>query len=45
MTLCPPAGLDSLLSKDWRGRGFDQDVDKLIALVQSGVDIRTPSEV
>ncbi|XP_072235251.1 IQ calmodulin-binding motif-containing protein 1-like [Leuresthes tenuis] len=37
-------GLDSLLSKDWRGRGFDQDVDKLIALVQSGADIRTPSE-
>ncbi|KAM4560419.1 IQ calmodulin-binding motif-containing protein 1 isoform 2-T2 [Odontesthes bonariensis] len=37
-------GLDSLLSKDWKGRGFDQDVDKLIALVQSGADIRTPSE-
>ncbi|XP_008302796.1 IQ calmodulin-binding motif-containing protein 1 [Stegastes partitus] len=29
-------GLDSLLDKDWRGRGFDQDVDQLIALVQSG---------
>ncbi|XP_033471776.2 IQ calmodulin-binding motif-containing protein 1 [Epinephelus lanceolatus] len=28
-------GLDSLLDKDWRGRGFDQDVDQLIALIQS----------
>uniref|UniRef100_A0A3B4ZH71 IQ motif containing B1 n=1 Tax=Stegastes partitus TaxID=144197 RepID=A0A3B4ZH71_9TELE len=29
------AGLDSLLDKDWRGRGFDQDVDQLIALVST----------
>ncbi|XP_041834714.1 IQ calmodulin-binding motif-containing protein 1-like isoform X2 [Melanotaenia boesemani] len=29
-------GLDHLLDKDWRGRGFDQDVDQLISLVQSG---------
>uniref|UniRef100_A0A3P8SEX0 IQ motif containing B1 n=1 Tax=Amphiprion percula TaxID=161767 RepID=A0A3P8SEX0_AMPPE len=28
-------GLDSLLDKDWRGRGFDQDLEQLIALVQS----------
>ncbi|XP_061642858.1 IQ calmodulin-binding motif-containing protein 1-like isoform X2 [Phyllopteryx taeniolatus] len=28
-------GLDSLLDKDWRGRGFDQEVDQLIALTQS----------
>ncbi|XP_068458096.1 IQ calmodulin-binding motif-containing protein 1 isoform X2 [Clinocottus analis] len=28
-------GLDSLLDKDWTGRGFDQDVDQLIALIQS----------
>ncbi|XP_059183600.1 IQ calmodulin-binding motif-containing protein 1-like [Centropristis striata] len=28
-------GLDSLLDKDWRGRGFDQDVDQLIKLIQS----------
>ncbi|TDG96038.1 hypothetical protein EPR50_G00235380 [Perca flavescens] len=28
-------GLDSLLDKDWRGRSFDQDVDQLIALIQS----------
>ncbi|XP_028255541.1 IQ calmodulin-binding motif-containing protein 1 [Parambassis ranga] len=33
-------GLDCLLDKDWRGRGFDQEVDQLIALVQS-----EPSEV
>lgn len=29
------AGLDSLLDKDWRGRGFDPEVDQLIALTQS----------
>uniref|UniRef100_A0A8C2YXU9 IQ motif containing B1 n=1 Tax=Cyclopterus lumpus TaxID=8103 RepID=A0A8C2YXU9_CYCLU len=29
------AGLDSLLDKDWRGRGFDPEVDQLIALIQS----------
>ncbi|KAM9328503.1 IQ calmodulin-binding motif-containing protein 1 [Pholidichthys leucotaenia] len=28
-------GLDDLLNKDWRGRGFDQEVDQLIALIQS----------
>ncbi|KAM9334335.1 IQ calmodulin-binding motif-containing protein 1 [Symphorus nematophorus] len=28
-------GLDSLLDKDWRGRGIDQEVDQLIALIQS----------
>uniref|UniRef100_A0A3Q3A651 IQ motif containing B1 n=1 Tax=Kryptolebias marmoratus TaxID=37003 RepID=A0A3Q3A651_KRYMA len=28
-------GLDSLLEKDWRGRGFDQDIDQLIAIIQS----------
>ncbi|KAM9767079.1 IQ calmodulin-binding motif-containing protein 1 [Menidia menidia] len=38
-------GLDSLLRKDWRGRGFDQEVEKLIGLVQSGRSVPTPSEV
>ncbi|KAF7207137.1 IQ calmodulin-binding motif-containing protein 1 [Nothobranchius furzeri] len=28
-------GLDRLLEKDWRGRGFDQDVDQLVAIIQS----------
>ncbi|XP_049611756.1 IQ calmodulin-binding motif-containing protein 1 [Syngnathus scovelli] len=28
-------GLDSLLDKDWRGRGFDKEVDQLIAFIQS----------
>ncbi|XP_077959965.1 IQ calmodulin-binding motif-containing protein 1 isoform X4 [Gasterosteus aculeatus] len=28
-------GLDSLLDKDWKGRGFDQEVDQLIALIQA----------
>ncbi|XP_055082463.1 IQ calmodulin-binding motif-containing protein 1-like [Periophthalmus magnuspinnatus] len=28
-------GLDSLLSKDWRGRGYDQEVDQLIKIIQS----------
>ncbi|XP_054629359.1 IQ calmodulin-binding motif-containing protein 1-like isoform X2 [Dunckerocampus dactyliophorus] len=28
-------GLDSLLDKDWRGRGFDQEVHQLITLIQS----------
>uniref|UniRef100_UPI003AAA4576 IQ calmodulin-binding motif-containing protein 1-like n=1 Tax=Centroberyx gerrardi TaxID=166262 RepID=UPI003AAA4576 len=27
--------LDSLLDKDWRGRGFDQEIDQLITLLQS----------
>ncbi|KAM6957987.1 IQ calmodulin-binding motif-containing protein 1 [Tautogolabrus adspersus] len=37
-------GLDSLLDKDWRGRGFDQDVDQLIALIQSDRGTRSPSQ-
>uniref|UniRef100_A0A3B5MFD1 IQ motif containing B1 n=1 Tax=Xiphophorus couchianus TaxID=32473 RepID=A0A3B5MFD1_9TELE len=28
------AGLDSLLEKDWRGRGFEQEVDQLIAVIR-----------
>ncbi|XP_010766515.1 IQ calmodulin-binding motif-containing protein 1-like, partial [Notothenia coriiceps] len=32
-------GLDSLLDKDWRGRGFDQEVDQLIAIIQSDARI------
>ncbi|CAK6979256.1 IQ calmodulin-binding motif-containing protein 1-like isoform X1 [Scomber scombrus] len=28
-------GLDSLLDKDWRGRGFDEDLDQLITLIQT----------
>ncbi|XP_069577311.1 IQ calmodulin-binding motif-containing protein 1-like isoform X1 [Brachyistius frenatus] len=38
-------GLDSLLDKDWRGRGFDQDVDQLIALIQSGKGAMSQSQV
>lgn len=34
------AGLDSLLHKDWRGRGFDQDVDRLIEIIQSEKDVK-----
>ncbi|XP_029942232.1 IQ calmodulin-binding motif-containing protein 1 [Salarias fasciatus] len=37
-------GLDSLLDKDWRGRGFEQDVDQLIALIQSEKDAASHSE-
>ncbi|XP_024144867.1 IQ calmodulin-binding motif-containing protein 1 [Oryzias melastigma] len=33
-------GLDSLLHKDWRGRGFDQDVDRLIEIIQSERDVK-----
>uniref|UniRef100_A0A3P9K8G8 IQ motif containing B1 n=1 Tax=Oryzias latipes TaxID=8090 RepID=A0A3P9K8G8_ORYLA len=33
-------GLDGLLLKDWRGRGFDQDIDQLIELIQSEKDAR-----
>ncbi|XP_004066541.1 IQ calmodulin-binding motif-containing protein 1 isoform X1 [Oryzias latipes] len=33
-------GLDSLLLKDWRGRGFDQDIDQLIEVIQSEKDAR-----
>lgn len=29
------AGLDCLLDKDWRGRGFDQEVNQLIRFIQS----------
>lgn len=32
-------GLDSLLDKDWRGRGFDRGIDQLIALIQSEKDV------
>uniref|UniRef100_A0A672IZ12 IQ motif containing B1 n=1 Tax=Salarias fasciatus TaxID=181472 RepID=A0A672IZ12_SALFA len=38
-------GLDSLLDKDWRGRGFEQDVDQLIALIQSEKDAASHSEL
>ncbi|XP_034534986.1 IQ calmodulin-binding motif-containing protein 1 [Notolabrus celidotus] len=37
-------GLDSLLDKDWKGRGFDQDVDQLIALLQSDRGRRSQSQ-
>ncbi|XP_045906660.1 IQ calmodulin-binding motif-containing protein 1 [Micropterus dolomieu] len=37
-------GLDSLLDKDWRGRGFDQDVDQLIALIHSDRGRRSHSQ-
>nr|XP_046237786.1 IQ calmodulin-binding motif-containing protein 1-like isoform X2 [Scatophagus argus]XP_046237787.1 IQ calmodulin-binding motif-containing protein 1-like isoform X2 [Scatophagus argus] len=37
-------GLDSLLDKDWRGRGFDQDVDQLITFIQSDKDPVNHSE-
>ncbi|XP_044043602.1 IQ calmodulin-binding motif-containing protein 1 [Siniperca chuatsi] len=37
-------GLDSLLDKDWRGRGFDQDVDQLIALIHSDRGTGTHSQ-
>uniref|UniRef100_A0A8C8DKQ6 IQ calmodulin-binding motif-containing protein 1 n=1 Tax=Oryzias sinensis TaxID=183150 RepID=A0A8C8DKQ6_9TELE len=33
-------GLDGLLLKDWKGRGFDQDIDQLIELIQSEKDAR-----
>ncbi|XP_037552268.1 IQ calmodulin-binding motif-containing protein 1 [Nematolebias whitei] len=38
-------GLDSLLEKDWKGRGFDQDVDQLVAIVQSKKSERSQTEV
>ncbi|KAG7215095.1 hypothetical protein INR49_022786 [Caranx melampygus] len=38
-------GLDNLLHKDWRGRGFDQDVDQLITLIRSGRGRMSPSQV
>ncbi|KAF7643790.1 hypothetical protein LDENG_00233180 [Lucifuga dentata] len=37
-------GLDSLLDKDWRGRGFDQEVDQLIALLQSSSESQACSK-
>uniref|UniRef100_A0A3B4TNY4 IQ motif containing B1 n=1 Tax=Seriola dumerili TaxID=41447 RepID=A0A3B4TNY4_SERDU len=37
--------LDNLLDKDWRGQGFDQDVDQLIALIQSDRSTMSPSQV
>ncbi|XP_070711955.1 IQ calmodulin-binding motif-containing protein 1-like [Pempheris klunzingeri] len=38
-------GLDSLLDKDWRGRGFDQEVERLIALIQSDKGTRSYFQV
>ncbi|XP_013877232.1 IQ calmodulin-binding motif-containing protein 1, partial [Austrofundulus limnaeus] len=38
-------GLDSLLEKDWRGRGFDQELDLLIAIVQSDKSESSQMEV
>ncbi|AWO95657.1 putative IQ calmodulin-binding motif-containing protein 1 [Scophthalmus maximus] len=38
-------GLDNLLDKDWRGRGFDQDVDQLITLIRSDRGMTSPSQV
>ncbi|XP_058474765.1 IQ calmodulin-binding motif-containing protein 1 isoform X2 [Solea solea] len=37
-------GLDNLLDKDWRGRGFDQDVDQLIKLMKSHRGRISPSQ-
>ncbi|KAL3999832.1 RAT1-interacting protein [Sarotherodon galilaeus] len=37
-------GLDSLLHKDWRGRGFDRGIDQLIALIQSEKDVVSQSQ-
>lgn len=37
-------GLDSLLDKDWRGRGFDVHVDQLITLIQSDIGTRSQSK-
>uniref|UniRef100_A0A8D2ZNN8 IQ calmodulin-binding motif-containing protein 1 n=1 Tax=Scophthalmus maximus TaxID=52904 RepID=A0A8D2ZNN8_SCOMX len=39
------SGLDNLLDKDWRGRGFDQDVDQLITLIRSDRGMTSPSQV
>uniref|UniRef100_A0A8C5DMH1 IQ motif containing B1 n=2 Tax=Gouania willdenowi TaxID=441366 RepID=A0A8C5DMH1_GOUWI len=36
-------GLDSLLDKDWRGQGFDQDLDQLIGFIQSEPGVRSQS--
>ncbi|CAI5638698.1 unnamed protein product [Oreochromis niloticus] len=37
-------GLDSLLHKDWRGRGFDRGIDQLIALIQSEKNVVSQSQ-
>ncbi|XP_075904683.1 IQ calmodulin-binding motif-containing protein 1 [Nelusetta ayraudi] len=37
-------GLDSLLDKDWRGQGFDQDLDQLIIFIQSDRKTWSPSQ-
>lgn len=39
------AGLDSLLDKDWRGRGFDRDVERLIKFVQLDKGTKRCSQV
>ncbi|XP_030009012.1 IQ calmodulin-binding motif-containing protein 1 isoform X2 [Sphaeramia orbicularis] len=38
-------GLDSLLNKDWRGRGFDKEVDQLIRVIQSSEDLACTERV
>ncbi|MED6269691.1 hypothetical protein CHARACLAT_002292 [Characodon lateralis] len=38
-------GLDSLLEKDWTGRGFDQEVDQLISIIQRDKAVSSQSEV
>lgn len=38
-------GLDSLLEKDWRGQGFDQEVDQLVKFIQSDKSTRCSSQV
>ncbi|XP_068165556.1 IQ calmodulin-binding motif-containing protein 1-like isoform X2 [Antennarius striatus] len=37
-------GLDSLLDKDWRGRGFDQELDHLITFIRSYKSIRSHTQ-
>lgn len=39
------AGLDSLLDKDWRGKGFDKDVDQLIKFIKSDKSTKRSSQV
>uniref|UniRef100_A0A3B4H4M8 IQ motif containing B1 n=1 Tax=Pundamilia nyererei TaxID=303518 RepID=A0A3B4H4M8_9CICH len=45
LCICASAGLDSLLHKDWRGRGFDRGIDQLIALIQSEKDVVSQTQV
>lgn len=45
LCVCVSAGLDSLLHKDWRGRGFDRGIDQLIALIQSEKDVVSQTQV